>query len=98
MITNCLDTKHNTWDDAKSLNAASGINLNRSFSNWSSAQNCHRVGGIIPADRKILADPVTGGPAGNGLYAEPVDASAVGATHGTGTNYMNRGWNTVTPW
>lgn len=98
MITNCLDTKHNTWDDSYQLNAATGINLNRSISNWSTAQNCHRVGGIIPATRVIPGDPATGGPAGNGLYAEPVDASAVAAPAGTGTDYANRGWNTVTPW
>ncbi|NJC88033.1 MAG: CxxxxCH/CxxCH domain-containing protein [Desulfuromonas sp.] len=46
MITNCLDTKHNTWDDSYQLNATTGINANRSLSNWSSAQNCHRLGGI----------------------------------------------------
>jgi hypothetical protein len=90
MITNCLDTKHNTWDDSYQLNGQTGINQNRSISNWSSAQNCHRLGGIIPSTRII---PATGG-----TYPEPVDTSAVGATHGTGTNYSNRGWNTVTPW
>ncbi|NJC87132.1 MAG: hypothetical protein FIB02_01135 [Desulfuromonas sp.] len=99
MITNCLDTKHNTWDDSYQLNASNGaINTNRSISNWSTAQNCHRVGGIIPANRLIPGDSTTGGPTGNGLYAEPVDTGAVEATKGTGTNYSNRGWNTVTPW
>ncbi len=90
MVTNCLDTKHNTWDDNKSLVAQAGINQNRSFSNWSSAQNCHRLGGIIPANRVI---PGTGG-----TYVEPVDTGAVGAAHETGTSYGNRGWNVVTPW
>jgi len=83
MITNCLDTKHNTWDDSYQLNTAntSSISYNRSISNWSSAQNCHRVGGIA-----------------DGSGPEPVDAGAVGATHGTGSDYSNRGWNIVTPW
>jgi hypothetical protein len=92
MITNCLDTKHNTWDDAYQLNTQSttSINYNRSISNWTSAQNCHRVGGIIPATRII---PATGG-----TYTEPVDAGALAAPAGTGTDYQNRGWNTVTPW
>ena len=43
MITNCLDTKHNSWDDDHQLGGEAGINLNRSLSNFSTAQNCHRL-------------------------------------------------------
>jgi hypothetical protein len=58
LITNCLDTKHNTWDNnyqlATGTNAGSN-NLNRSISNWTSAQNCHRLGGIDPSDTRADA-------------------------------------------
>jgi len=53
MITNCLDTKHNTWDDNyQSIpNQANGDggstpsaeNVGVTWSNSTSAQNCHRV-------------------------------------------------------
>jgi hypothetical protein len=55
MITNCLDTKHNTWDNGYQLARASATataNSNRSISNWSSAQNCHRRGGVDPDDAR----------------------------------------------
>lgn len=57
MITNCLDTKHNTWDDALPLNDRTGINLDRSASNWSSAQNCHRLGGVADGTGPEFVDP-----------------------------------------
>ncbi|RME22924.1 MAG: hypothetical protein D6800_10505, partial [Candidatus Zixiibacteriota bacterium] len=54
MITNCLDTKHNTWDDTykvpagdkngKNGTAASADNDGKTFSQLTSAQNCHRLG------------------------------------------------------
>ena len=52
LITNCLDTKQNTWDDLKVIAGTSGgetlspnaDNNNKSFSNLTSAQNCHRLG------------------------------------------------------
>ncbi|RMH46104.1 MAG: hypothetical protein D6694_03885 [Gammaproteobacteria bacterium] len=47
MITNCLDTKHNTWDDNQGTRNSSQYgsnNRNRHKSNLTSAQNCHRVG------------------------------------------------------
>lgn len=52
MITNCLDTKHNSWDNDYQINtAATGSNnYGRSISNWTSAQNCHRLGGDDPDD------------------------------------------------
>ncbi|GAB6082854.1 hypothetical protein JCM30471_17680 [Desulfuromonas carbonis] len=83
MITNCLDTKHNTWDDSYQLNTATGAtaSVNMSMSNWTSSQNCHRVGGIA-----------------DGTGPEPVDPGAAAAPMGTGTDYKNRGWNVVTPW
>lgn len=83
MITNCLDTKHNTWD-----NAEPGLRLNtttegiwkdnttatvptilqgRTASNWTTAQNCHRLAGDDPDDSNDTA--------GNGV-----------------------GWNRVTSW
>jgi hypothetical protein len=62
MITNCLDTRHNEWDDtyvtpgsgvangAGSVATLSADNTNQPLSNVTSAQNCHRYG-----------DPATGG-------------------------------------
>jgi hypothetical protein len=57
MITNCLDTKHNTWDNswptATTLATGAGTNNNNmSPSNWTSAQNCHRRGGVDPSDTR----------------------------------------------
>lgn len=60
MITNCLDTNHNTWDTSagvQSIPAAGTPNLANSdtistenggvpLSNATSAQNCHRVGDV----------------------------------------------------
>ncbi|HAD04106.1 MAG: hypothetical protein A2091_06645 [Desulfuromonadales bacterium GWD2_61_12] len=54
LITNCLDTKHNTWDTKAGVDtipiAASSVgtavspeNSNTGFSNATSAQNCHRL-------------------------------------------------------
>jgi predicted CxxxxCH...CXXCH cytochrome family protein len=57
MITNCLDTNHNTWDTKTGVNtlpnagttnndgssSISSENGNVAFSNSTSAQNCHRV-------------------------------------------------------
>lgn len=43
LITNCLDTVHNTWDNQFPLNASTGTaNVNREVAQWTSAQNCHR--------------------------------------------------------
>jgi|GEM_PF-2236316 len=43
MITNCLDTVHNTWDNQfQMVTAASTQNNNRELAQWTSAQNCHR--------------------------------------------------------
>ncbi|HBT82914.1 MAG TPA: hypothetical protein DEB35_05600 [Desulfuromonas sp.] len=42
MITNCLDTVHNTWDNQFQLNPQTGNNLNKELAQWTSAQNCHR--------------------------------------------------------
>ncbi len=47
MITNCLDTRHNTWDDSqgtRSLSQYGSNNSGQEKSNLTSAQNCHRVG------------------------------------------------------
>lgn len=96
MITNCLDTKHNTWDDNYPLNQASTnaafINYNRSISNWSTAQNCHRLGGVADGTGPEAVDT------NSNTYGGNTAPNAVGATHGTGTDYGNRGWNVVTPW
>jgi hypothetical protein len=49
MITNCLDTRHETFDNNYQLAnpAYNGpLNSSRSVSNWTSAQNCHRRGGV----------------------------------------------------
>lgn len=43
MITNCLDTVHNTWDNQfPMMTAASTMNNNTELAQWTSAQNCHR--------------------------------------------------------
>jgi len=43
MITNCLDTVHNTWDNQfQMVTASSTLNNNREIAQWTSAQNCHR--------------------------------------------------------
>jgi hypothetical protein len=82
MITNCLDTKWNSWDDGRRPETSPGRatnyesnNMNsdsryRTLSNVASAQNCHRLG-----------DPNQGQTEGSG------------DTPGTGS-----GWNRVTPW
>ncbi len=53
MITNCLDTQHNSWDDATGMSADTDTSTqtpSRSdgwrASNWSTSQNCHRVGAV----------------------------------------------------
>ena len=63
MITNCLDTKKNTWDNAYQVHGTTdAVNAGRSISNWSSAQNCHRLGGNDPTDtRDTAADNTVGG-------------------------------------
>ena len=47
LITNCLDTKQNTWDDVAGsvtpVGTVGGYNQNTTLSNVSSAQNCHRL-------------------------------------------------------
>jgi predicted CXXCH cytochrome family protein len=47
MITNCLDTQQNTWDDGYQAvtfgNAAGTPWDNTRLSQWPSAQNCHRL-------------------------------------------------------
>ncbi len=49
MITNCLDIRHNTWDDAKSssqtrytASALTNVDRNKKAAYYASAQNCHR--------------------------------------------------------
>jgi hypothetical protein len=82
MISNCLDTKHNSWDDPRTgINAVDQTKQNwekitlsattspdswgRTWSNTTSAQNCHRLAG----DNR--ATPIPG---------------------------FGQGWNMVTPW
>lgn len=87
MINNCLDTRHNTWDDNYQL--ATGVyagtnNLNRSLSNWTSAQNCHRLGGVTSGTNEPI--DCDGQNYGNCTGAEQI------AVPGTGA-----GWNEITP-
>ncbi len=97
LITNCLDTKQNTWDDSFddttgdtpgwNLPAASVLsnesrvlsqdNALKTPSNFTSAQNCHR-----------LSDP------GQAGVAPP----AAGSWNGPGGSTQYGGWNKVTPW
>jgi hypothetical protein len=54
LITNCLDTKQNTWDDGRLLDGSAisqgqdtspnADNADMTLSNVTSAQNCHRLG------------------------------------------------------
>jgi hypothetical protein len=93
LITNCLDTRHNTWDKQDfgtqagaqtkipsspnsegSGTPANADNVNRTFSNATSAQNCHRLG-----------DPFQN----SGTYTYGTN----GDSPGTGS-----GWNKVSPW
>lgn len=49
MITNCLDTKKNTWDNAfPTVNVTNNVNVR--LSNFTSAQNCHRLTGDDSTD------------------------------------------------
>jgi len=51
MITNCLDTKHNTWDNQyPTVNTTNNVNV--TLSNLTSAQNCHRRTGDDPDDTR----------------------------------------------
>ncbi|ALC15453.1 putative multiheme cytochrome c [Desulfuromonas soudanensis] len=51
MITNCLDTKHNTWDNVyQTVNTTNNVNV--TLSNFTSAQNCHRLTGDDPDDTR----------------------------------------------
>jgi cytochrome c553 len=45
MITNCLDTNHNTWEDKSTFTgtALTGAYAGLRHSQWASAQNCHRL-------------------------------------------------------
>ncbi|WP_084319052.1 CxxxxCH/CxxCH domain c-type cytochrome [Deferrisoma camini] len=45
MITNCLDTNHNTWQDLYQIDTNSGSLTNgERLANWTTSQNCHRRG------------------------------------------------------
>jgi hypothetical protein len=52
LITNCLDTKQNMWDDTRTIvgpgdgqgTVANADNAGMTLSNGTSAQNCHRLG------------------------------------------------------
>jgi hypothetical protein len=98
MITNCLDTKQNDWDDLFDdssgdtpgwnlpadtvVNSSDGKTLSqdnaeKTPSNFTSAQNCHR-----------LSDP------GQAGVAPP----AAGAWNGPGGSTQHGGWNKLTPW
>ncbi|NIR92727.1 MAG: hypothetical protein GWO08_03395 [Gammaproteobacteria bacterium] len=63
MITNCLDTKHNTWDNDHQVvgNLGSTYNDGRAISNWTSAQNCHRLAGDDPDDTRDSASTIGSG-------------------------------------
>ena len=75
MITNCLDTKHNTWDDEYQLSSLGSNNTNKSLSNWTSAQNCHRRGGIADGSGPESVDTTSNTYGGAGTNAQ----SGVGA-------------------
>jgi hypothetical protein len=74
MITNCLDTKHNTWDNQFQYADAGSNNTGRELANWTSAQNCHRYGQQI------------GNSANTTEYDNTVEAAAPTAGVGAGWN------------
>ena len=43
MITNCLDTNHNTWDNNYQATTTAAPWTSSRVSQWPSAQNCHRL-------------------------------------------------------
>jgi hypothetical protein len=62
MITNCLDTKHNWWDNRYGLmTTTNSFNTNRPLSQWTSAQNCHRLVGLDPSDTRADVSGLSGG-------------------------------------
>jgi cytochrome c553 len=56
MITNCLDTNHNTWED-KSTFTGTALPIapwtGKRHSNWASAQNCHRLDSMAVNDSTV---------------------------------------------
>jgi hypothetical protein len=85
MITNCLDTNHNTWDNTAAFSAATSTNVaavwrNSRHSQWPSAQNCHRL------DNRASF--------GTGGSAESGNETTV---RGTGWNKVTPWWETDTP-
>ncbi|NOY45600.1 MAG: hypothetical protein GXP50_09140 [Deltaproteobacteria bacterium] len=44
MITNCLDTNHNTWQDLYQTDTKGSLTSGERLANWTTSQNCHRRG------------------------------------------------------
>ena len=66
MITNCLDTNHNTWEDKNTFQGSALTSpwTGMRHSQWASAQNCHRLDSRAP-----IAGTITLGKGWN--YATP---------------------------
>lgn len=60
MITNCLDVRHNTWDDDKQSQTwhSGNVDYNQKAAYFTSAQNCHRRDSSRNA---TFNDPINGG-------------------------------------
>ncbi|NJC88028.1 MAG: CxxxxCH/CxxCH domain-containing protein [Desulfuromonas sp.] len=58
MITNCLDVRHNTWDDNKGIpkNWTAGTFTSGQLAYSPTAQNCHRYVGGTDANRELNAE------------------------------------------
>lgn len=58
MITNCLDVKHNTWDDSQGVpaNWAAGTNNAKQLAYAPTAQNCHRYVNTTDANRELSGE------------------------------------------
>jgi hypothetical protein len=69
MITNCLDTEHNKWDDSYTVPVTAStatygtVEAGHTWSNSGTAQNCHRKVGVRSTGEPVGA---TQGTSGNG--------------------------------
>ena len=94
MITNCLDTKQNTWDNSYQVHGTSdSVNSGRSLSNWSSSQNCHRLGGNDTGDnRDTPANTTLDGNKGWNLVTPWTDADGDYGTTGDKAQDNSGAW------
>jgi predicted CxxxxCH...CXXCH cytochrome family protein len=91
MITNCLDTKHNSWDD--NIQAGTGgptVTDNVTAAAWTTAQNCHRLAGINDPQDGNDANQNSQGSGWN-LVTPWTDPDTYGPGNGTNPSQDNSG-------